>query len=130
MQETDYTENLFRSIDTIIAERVKHLSYDTTEIVEIIDDRNAANGIYKISPNGQFEEIIYSDNPTYKIGDKVYLLRIANSERRFIIGLYLRSDGKRINRIFDQLNNLKDQTNILSENCDEILEKLEEKEEG
>lgn len=130
MQETDYTENLFRSIDTIIAERVKHLSYDTTEIVEIIDDRNAANGIYKISPNGQFEEIIYSDNPTYKTGDKVYLLRIANSERRFIIGLYLRSDGGRINRIFDQLNNLKDQTNILSEKCDEILEKLEEKEEG
>lgn len=130
MQETDYTENLFRSIDTIIAERVKHLSYDTTEIVEIIDDRNAANGIYKISPNGQFEEIIYSDNPTYKIGDKVYLLRIANSERRFIIGLYLRSDGGRINRIFDQLNNLKDQTNILSEKYDKILEKLEEKEEG
>lgn len=130
MQETDYTENLFRSIDTIIAERVKHLSYDTTEIVEIIDDKNAANGIYKISPNGQFEEIIYSDNPTYKIGDKVYLLRIANSERRFIIGLYLRSDGGRINRIFDQLNNLKDQTNILLEKCDEILEKLEEKEEG
>ncbi len=130
MQETDYTENLFRSIDTIIAERVKHLSYDTTEIVEIIDDKNAANGIYKISPNGQFEEIIYSDNPTYKIGDKVYLLRIANSERRFIIGLYLRSDGKRINRIFDQLNNLENQTNILSEKCDEILEKLEEKEEG
>lgn len=130
MQETDYTENLFRSIDTIIAERVKHLSYDTTEIVEIIDDRNAANGIYKISPNGQFEEIIYSDNPTYRIGDKVYLLRIANSERRFIIGLYLRSDGGRINRIFDQLNNLKDQTNILLEKCDEILEKLEEKEEG
>lgn len=130
MQETDYTENLFRSIDTIIAERVKHLSYDTTEIVEIIDDRNAANGIYKISPNGQFEEIIYSDNPTYKIGDKVYLLRIANSERRFIIGLYLRSDGGRINRIFDQLNNLENQTDILSEKCDEILEKLEEKEEG
>lgn len=130
MQETDYTENLFRSIDTIIAERVKHLSYDTTEIVEIIDDRNAANGIYKISPNGQFEEIIYSDNPTYKIGDKVYLLRIANSERRFIIGLYLRSDGGRINRIFDQLNILENQTNILSEKCDEILEKLEKKEEG
>ena len=130
MQETDYTENLFRSIDTIIAERVKHLSYDTTEIVEIIDDRNAANGIYKISPNGQFEEIIYSDNPTYKIGDKVYLLRIANSERRFIIGLYLRSDGGRINRIFDQLNILENQTNILSKKCDEILEKLVEKEEG
>lgn len=101
MLESDYTENLFRSIDTIIAERIRHLSYDSTEIVEIIDNKNAANGIYKISPNNQFEEIVYSDNPTYKIGDKVYLLRIANSERRFIIGLYLRADGGRINRIFE-----------------------------
>lgn len=101
MQETDYTENLFRSIDTIIAERVRRLPYDMTEIVEIIDDSSAANGVYKVSPNNQFEEIVYSDNPTYKKGDKVYLLRIAKSERRFILGLYLRIDGKRINRIFE-----------------------------
>lgn len=101
MQETDYTENLFRSIDTIIAERVRRLPYDITEIVEIIDDSSAANGVYKVSPNNQFEEIVYSDNPTYKKGDKVYLLRIAKSERRFILGLYLRVDGKRINRIFE-----------------------------
>lgn len=101
MQETDYTENLFRSIDTIIAERVRRLPYDMTEIVEIIDDSSAANGVYKVSPNNQFEEIVYSDNPTYKKGDKVYLLRIAKSERRFILGLYLRTDGKRINRIFE-----------------------------
>lgn len=101
MQSNDYVENLFRSIDTIIAERIRHLPYDNTEIVEIIDNRSAQNGIYKISPNNQFEEIVYSDNPTYQIGDKVYLLRIANSERRFIIGLYLRNDGKRINRIFE-----------------------------
>jgi hypothetical protein len=51
MQETDYTENLFRSIDTIIAERVRRLPYDMTEIVEIIDDSSAANGVYKVSPN-------------------------------------------------------------------------------
>ena len=101
MQETDYTENLFRSIDTIIAERVRQLPYDKTEIVEIIDSRNAANGIYKVSPNNQFEEIVYSDNPTYKVGDKVYLMRVAGSERRFILGLYLRVDGGRINRIFE-----------------------------
>lgn len=101
MQESDYTENLFRSIDTIIAERVRRLPYDVTEIVEITDARNAANGIYKISPNNQFEEIVYSDNPTYEVGDKVYLLHIAGSERRFIIGLYLRHNGGRINRIFE-----------------------------
>lgn len=103
MQESDYTENLFRSIDTIIAERVRQLPYDITEIVEIIEARNAANGMYKVSPNGQFEEIVYSDNPTYQVGDKVYLLRVAGTERRFIIGLYWRNDNSsRINRIFEQ----------------------------
>ena len=108
MQENDFTENLFRSIDTIIAERLKHLPYDITEIVEIIDATNAKVGIYKVSSNNQFEEIVYSDNPTYRVGDKVYLLRVAGSERRFIIGLYLRNDiesnnlkYKRINRIFE-----------------------------
>lgn len=102
MQETDYTENLFRSIDTIIAERVRRLPYDTTEIVEITNASNATAGIYKVSPNSQFEELVYSDNPTYEVGDKVYLLRIAGSERRFIIGLYLRNDGHtRINRKFE-----------------------------
>jgi len=47
----DITEDLFQAIDTIIAERIRHLSYDSTEIVEIIDDKNAMNGIYKVSPN-------------------------------------------------------------------------------
>ena len=107
MQENDYAENLFRSVDTIIAERVHHLPYDITEIVEIIDDISASVGIYKVSSNNQFEEFVYSDNPTYKKGDKVYLLRIAGSERRFILGLYLRSDGGRINRIFDLINDLQ-----------------------
>lgn len=102
MEENDYVENLFRSIDTIIAERVKQLPYDTTQIVEIIDANNAANGIYKVSPDGQYKEVVYSDNPTYELGDKVYLLHIAGSERRFIIGLYMRNDGRtRINRIFE-----------------------------
>jgi hypothetical protein len=30
MLQSEYTENLFRSIDTIIAERIKNLPYDTT----------------------------------------------------------------------------------------------------
>ena len=102
MLNTDYTENLFRSIDTIIAERIRRLPYDTTQIVKIIDNIGAANGIYKVSPDDQFEEIVYSDNPTYQIGDKVYLTRIAGSERRFIIGMFQRNDNKsRINRIFE-----------------------------
>lgn len=103
MLESEYAENLFRSIDTIIAERVKRLPYDTTEIVEIINANNAANGIYQVSADNQFEEIVYSDNPTYQVGDKVYLMRTVGGERRFIIGLYLQNNGnKRINRIFEE----------------------------
>lgn len=98
MPEIDYTESLFRSIDTIVAERIKSLPYDQTELVEIIDDSNAKVGIYKVSANSQFEEIVYSDNSTYKNGDKVYLLRVTNTERRFIIGLYSQNENDRINR--------------------------------
>ena len=102
MLESDYTENLFRSIDTIIAERIKQLPYDSTQIVEIIEASNAANGIYKVSADNQYIETVYSDNPTYQVGDKVYILRVAGSNRRFILGLFLRNDGHiRINRIFE-----------------------------
>lgn len=103
MLNNDYAENLFRSIDTIIAERIRKLPYDQTQIAEIIDNTNAANGIYTISADNQFEELVVSDNPTYEIGDKVYVLRVAGSDRRFIIGMYLRNNGRvRINRIFEE----------------------------
>ncbi len=102
MQNIDYTENLFQSIDTIIAERIRHLPYDITQIVEITDNKSAANGIYLVSSDRQFNEQVYSDNPTYQIGDKVYLLKVAGADKRFIIGLYLRNDGRiRINRNFE-----------------------------
>lgn len=101
LSEFDITENLFQAIDTIVAERVKQLPYDMSQVVTIIENKNASAGIYKVSPDGQFVETVYSDNPTYQIGDKVYLLRAADAERRFILGLYLRPDGSRINRIFE-----------------------------
>lgn len=96
MQETDYTENLFRAIDTIVAERIRSLPYDITEIVEIIDDKYAESGLYTVSSNNQFKENVYSDNPDYQKGDKVYLLKVAGSERRFIIGLYQNNKTGRI----------------------------------
>lgn len=97
----EYAENLFRSIDTIIAERIRRLPYDKTSIVEIVEATEAEFGIYKVSPDGTFVETVYSDNPTYQVGDKVYVVSIGNN-RRFIIGLYLRNDGmSRINRIYD-----------------------------
>ena len=102
MLESEYTENLFQSIDTIIAERIKKLPYDTTTIMEITDVSQAEFGIYKVSPNGTFIETVYSDNPTYQVGDKVYIMSMIN-HRRFILGLYLRADGmSRINRIYNE----------------------------
>ena len=105
MEITQYeiTENLFQAIDTIIAERVKQLPYDTTELVTIIDATSAKGGLYKVSPDGWFEEIVYSDNPTYQVGDKVYVTKVAGNSQRFINTMYMRNDNStRINRIFQE----------------------------
>ena len=124
MLESDYTENLFRSIDTIIAERVKQLPYDTTQIVEIIDATNAANGIYKVSPDNQYTEIVYSDNPDYQKGDKVYLLKIAGSERRFIIGLYQNNKTRRINNNIQEIRSKIEIEKYLTYNYVNTLEPI------
>ena len=104
MQNIDYSENLFRSIDTIVAERIKNLPYDATQLAEIVDDSSANAGMYKITSNHQLEEVAYADNPTYEKGDKVYILNTADNKRRFILGLYQRSDTGRTDRIMSILN--------------------------
>ena len=128
MQQNDYTENLFRSVDTIIAERIKHLPYDTTQLMEITDDNNANAGIYKVTSNHQLEEIAYADNSTYEKGDKVYVLNTADNSRRFILGLYQRSDIGRTDRIMSILNgslvSLKD---LLEKQIRDGLDDLDEK---
>lgn len=102
LNQYDITEGLFQAIDTIIAERVKQLPYDNTDIVTIIDASNSAAGIYKVSMDGNFEELVYSDNPTYQIGDKVYLLKIQDNQMRFIIGLYENNNNNiRINQQYN-----------------------------
>jgi hypothetical protein len=44
--------------------------------------------MYKVTADKQYEEIVYSDNPTYEVGDKVYVLTTADKNRRFIIGIF------------------------------------------
>lgn len=103
MLETDYTENLFRSIDTIIAERIKRLPYDITVIAKIIDDSNAMNGIYRVTQDGNYSYIVYSDNPYYKEDDEVYITTLGGDTRKFINGMYMQKDGiHRINRLFEK----------------------------
>lgn len=104
MYENDYSESLFRSIDTIVAERIKNLPYDATQLAEIVDDSSANAGMYKVTSNHQLEEVAYADNPTYEKGDKVYILNTADNKRRFILGLYQRSDTGRTDRIMSILN--------------------------
>lgn len=99
MQADNIRENLFQAIDTIVAARVRKLNYDRTEIMTILDASGASNGIYKVTPDGQFIETIYSDNPTYKEGDQVYVTTMAGSSHKFINSMYMRRNGySRINR--------------------------------
>lgn len=131
MPNIDYSESLFRSIDTIVAERVKNLPYDYTQLVEIVDDTNAKAGMYKISSDHQFSEIAYSDNPTYEKGDKVYVLNSAdNKQRRFIIGLYQRNTNGRTDRVISildgQLSSLKQSlTGKFIAELDELNEEID-----
>lgn len=104
MLQTEYTENLFRSIDTIIAERIKNLPYDTTQLAEITDITNCQQGMYKVSADNQYEEIAYSDNPTYEVGDKVYVLTTSDKTRRFIIGIFQKHSSGRTDRVLSTLN--------------------------
>ena len=104
MLQSEYTENLFRSIDTIIAERIKNLPYDTTQLAEIIDTTNCQQGMYKVTADKQYEEIVYSDNPTYEVGDKVYVLTTADKNRRFIIGIFQKNSSGRTDRVLSNLN--------------------------
>ena len=88
LTSNDYTDNLFGAIDAIVEERLKHLSFDKTTIVEIVDNKFAFAGTYTVTHDGSFNEKAHSDSPNYKIGDKVYMLTPSGSSRKFIIGLY------------------------------------------
>lgn len=101
LSETDITENLFKAIDTIIAERLKNLPYDITQIATVVDSSSRNNGIYKVSLDGHSEEFAYSDSPYYQDNDKVILLKSAALSNKIIIGLYMQNNNlNRINRFY------------------------------
>lgn len=119
MQQNDYTENLFRSVDTIIAERIKHLPYDTTQLMEITDDNNANAGIYKVKLDSSEQVIAYADNPKYQTGDQVYVLNTADGDRRFILGTFQKNPVGRIDRSNSELI-------ALNNNVDKLLNTTED----
>lgn len=88
---TNYSEQIFQSIDTIISQRLNEVSFDKTEICEIISIDEKTIGKYLVS-NGSLKYEAYSDdeNRKYQIGSKVYV-RITNGDytlRKIITGSY------------------------------------------
>lgn len=69
---SDFTENLFQSIDTIVSARLANLPYDQTLECEIININEVEEGKYLVRYQGS-TFIALSSNKTYKIGDMVYV---------------------------------------------------------
>lgn len=124
MQQNEYTENLFRSVDTIVAERIKNLSYDYTQLMEITDDNNANAGMYKVKLNSNTDVVAYADNPSYQIGDQVYVLNTGDGDRRFILGTFLKNSTGRIDRSNSDLLKLQNDVNNLSYSTEDLKASL------
>lgn len=124
MKQNEYTENLFRSVDTIVAERIKNLSYDYTQLMEITDDNNANAGIYKVKLNSDTDIIAYADNPSYQTGDQVYVLNTGDGDRRFILGTFLKNPTGRIDRSNSDLLKLQNDVDNLLYSTEDLKASL------
>jgi len=69
----DYTEALFKSIDTIVNERIKNLPYDRTIVATITNNDNAATGKYEVTTDTAIRFTAYSSNPNYNKNERVYV---------------------------------------------------------
>lgn len=124
MQQNEYTENLFRSVDTIVAERIKNLSYDYTQLMEITDDNNANAGMYKVKLNSNTDVVAYADNPSYQAGDQVYVLNTGDGDRRFILGTFLKNSTGRIDRSNSDLIKLRNDVDKLLFSSEDLTASL------
>lgn len=124
MQQNEYTENLFRSVDTIVAERIKNLSYDYTQLMEITDDNNANAGMYKVKLNSNTDVVAYADNPSYQTGDQVYVLNTGDGDRRFILGTFLKNSTGRIDRSNSDLLKLQNDVDNLLYSTEDLKASL------
>ena len=69
---TDFPNNLFQSIDTIVSARIANLPYDQTIECDIIDNTKATDGEYTVKYQmAKFQA--YSENTKFAIGDRVYV---------------------------------------------------------
>ena len=61
---TNYSEQIFQSIDTIISQRLNEVSFDKTEICKIVSIDEKTVGKYLVS-NGSLKYEAYSDVSGY-----------------------------------------------------------------
>ena len=112
-------DNLFEAVDIIVHERLKNISYDTTDICIIIDDSDAKNGKYKVSTNnGETTYFAYSESDEYENGESVRV-SIPNgdySQKKYIEGKCVVDDAITPITYVSPLNTVIDVTgNMLSE---------------
>lgn len=88
---TNYSEQIFQSIDTIISQRLNEVSFDKTEICEIVSQDKDNENKYWVS-NGSLKYEAYSidENRKYLANQKVYVtIPQGNYDlRKLIIGSY------------------------------------------
>lgn len=88
----DYSEVLFQSIDTILAQRLKNLPYDRTIVVTITDNSRAiSDNVYRVTTDDFTQFYAYSEDISYANGDRVYVRLPAGdySQQKIIIGKYI-----------------------------------------
>lgn len=72
MPKNDYGELFCQAVDTIIKERLNEISFDQTITCTIVDDKEKANGKYKVS-NGSAKFDAYSTDTTLSNNTSVYV---------------------------------------------------------
>lgn len=82
-------EQLFKSIDIILQQRLQDVNFDKTIICTIVDDSNKKNGCYVVS-DGTIKFNAYVSDATYKKDDQVRVSVLGGdfSEKKFITGRY------------------------------------------
>lgn len=88
MQSNEIAENIFKSIDIIIQERLFNLNFDKTITCIIEDNSEYKNGKYLVS-YGESKFYAYTESGVYSKGDSVYVLIPMGdfNENKFIIGI-------------------------------------------
>ena len=72
-QNIDYGELFCAAVDTIVQERLTHVSYDRTILCTIVDDSERAQGLYTVTENDSTKFIAYSSDTSYRNGQNVYV---------------------------------------------------------